>query len=94
MPACCFLDVLKTIHPEEMEGDRNGGCMDAELSTFTTPSPEGDVKQFSLKQDRKTLVTLLIQLEETEEQIDSLQQLRSDLLKEIASTQQHILLES
>jgi hypothetical protein len=35
--------------------------------------------------DRKLLATLLIQLEEIEEQIEGLQQSRSDLLRKISS---------
>jgi hypothetical protein len=100
MPMYCFLDVLETTHLEEMKGDRYGGCMKVEPLTFVTalmggdvkPFPlKGDAKQFSPKDKRKTLATLLVQLEETEEQIDNLQQLRSDLLKEIASAQQGLL---
>ncbi|MBD2464488.1 hypothetical protein H6G89_26125 [Oscillatoria sp. FACHB-1407] len=34
--------------------------------------------------DRKTLAVLMVQLEEVEEQMDSLQQSRADLLKKIA----------
>jgi hypothetical protein len=41
--------------------------------------------------DRKILALLLVQLEETEEQIDSLEQFRTDLLDRITSIQQEVL---
>lgn len=42
----------------------------------------------NLQGDRKDLAVLLVQLEEAEEQIESLSQLRIDLLGQIASIQQ------
>ncbi len=42
----------------------------------------------NLQGDRKVLAVLLVQLEEAEEQIESLSQLRLDLLRQIANIQQ------
>ncbi len=44
-----------------------------------------------LQGDRKMLAMLLVQLEETEEQIDSLEQFRTTLLDRITSIQQQVL---
>ncbi len=44
-----------------------------------------------LQGDRKVLAILLVQLEETEEQIDNLEQFRTVLLDRIISIQQQVL---
>lgn len=44
-----------------------------------------------LQGDRKILAMLLVQLEETEEQIDSLEQFHTTLLDRITSIQQQVL---
>lgn len=44
-----------------------------------------------LQGDRKILAILLVQLEETEERIESLEQFRTDLLDKITSIQQQVL---
>jgi hypothetical protein len=44
-----------------------------------------------LQNNHKILAMLLVQLEETEEQIDSLKQVRTDLLDRITRIQQQVL---
>jgi hypothetical protein len=52
---------------------------------------QGNTKQILPEGDRKILAMLLVQLEETEEQLEALQESRADLLEQIASLQQRDL---
>ncbi|MDX2211989.1 MAG: hypothetical protein SFY66_01750 [Oculatellaceae cyanobacterium bins.114] len=86
------MDVPKTTDLETMKGCYNQNLASAESADFLLSSRpalmglEGNTK----RGNRRTLATLLVQLEETEEQIEILQRFQSDLIKEITRIRQQL----